>query len=565
MADEYRELCARLKAKTNEACAAVDHETIRDELDDPEFNVGTWLGNHLPPQRTQEPGELEGRRINHLDGLIELAAEIKREIAEETISKETAIRILADTRPLAEMRRMHRKERAPPPAEAAPLPKRARKQPVRHSGEGGGLVELTSSTSVGMSGPRAAAAPAPPPRTEVRWEELDPPRTRSEPPTTTHHTHALTWWRRAWDSGEGAPRARELLASAQARGELQGPEEFTECHGKRQRSGAEGGKRSLRYCAYNDTELAPKTVDEVYDMAEDPRRLGALVGVARCGHGHPAFDNGRGYLAYVKQDKPAGTVLGCYGGVTRLDGDEVDSGHGRAHCQFGLNVSIPPADSVEQSSQSLSQSLSQSQGPEEDEEPPARRHLFIDADKTANELAFLNDYRTDVVNYDKPAKQEGHVRGKKLNPRINVAPLIVLLKDDIIPRMLFVTTQAVRQNEELMLDYGNEFWEFELKNASQASQSSQEEGSQASQEQGSQASQASQASQPLRRRNSGLGRAMLSPTARANSAGAKLQRLREQLDSERERRAELLKVCGASNPETVAELRPGHKAFAPCR
>ena len=192
MADEYRELCARLKAKTNEADDAVGHETIRDVLDDPEFNVGTWLDNHLPPQRAQEPGEPERQRIKHLDGLIKLAAEIKREVDEKIFTKETAIHILADTRPLTEMRSMHRKERAPPPAEQAPLPKRARKQPVRHSGEGGGLVELTSSTSVAMSGPRAAAAPASPPRTEVRWEDLDPPRTRSEPPTTTtHHTHAL--------------------------------------------------------------------------------------------------------------------------------------------------------------------------------------------------------------------------------------------------------------------------------------------------------------------------------------------------------------------------------------
>ena len=80
-------------------------------------------------------------------------------------------------------------------------------------------------------------------------------------------------------------------------------------------------------------------------------------------------------------------------------------------------------------------------------------HLEINAAVQANELAFVNDFRRDTSyqNYANPAKQQGW--------RPNVAMVVVWLATEELPRLLFVCIAAVNAGEELLVDYGEKFWQ----------------------------------------------------------------------------------------------------------
>ena len=176
-----------------------------------------------------------------------------------------------------------------------------------------------------------------------------------------------------------------------------------------------------------------KVAKQIKRMIKNPFKVKENVGIFKItDREHPAFigrksDDHPPYGAMALKNLPSRKVLGAYGGVTKLDMmDDLDRSADRADCQFALHVD----------------------------------HLFVDADKCCNELAFFNDYRTDTTHYRDPERQEGYYKckGKAKNTRHNTEVLIAWKQNELLPRVFFITNRAVQANEELMIDYGDAYW-----------------------------------------------------------------------------------------------------------
>ena len=89
--------------------------------------------------------------------------------------------------------------------------------------------------------------------------------------------------------------------------------------------------------------------------------------------------------------------------------------------------------------------------------------IFVaDASKCKNIGAFINDYRTDIVNY----KGQQHRR-----PNCKIIDVIINGK----PRIFITNTKPIYKGEQLLLDYGNEFWKRYHLNKLQADAAKQAE------------------------------------------------------------------------------------------
>ena len=77
------------------------------------------------------------------------------------------------------------------------------------------------------------------------------------------------------------------------------------------------------------------------------------------------------------------------------------------------------------------------------------QRLVVDGNSVCNELAMCNDYRTNIRRYYDASCQE---RGA------NTEMVEVTLPGYDVPCILLVTTAAVSKNDEILLDYGNDYW-----------------------------------------------------------------------------------------------------------
>lgn len=180
---------------------------------------------------------------------------------------------------------------------------------------------------------------------------------------------------------------------------------------------------------------------QVLDLAGSPERLSELVKVGEITDAsHPAYQPAvagvrkKAYLAYAGVALKEHTVLGWYGGVTKTvaeaEAEEAALGGRESHYGMRLECTV-------------------SWG--------ARAQLEIDgAECGGNELGCVNDYRTDLENYDKLDQQ---TRG---GPNAKVCE--VWIEDEPMPRACFVTTKRLAAGEEITIDYSNGFWATRLAN-----------------------------------------------------------------------------------------------------
>ena len=264
-----------------------------------------------------------------------------------------------------------------------------------------------------------------------------------------------------------------------------------------------------------ESEHAGTKVDQqILAMIESPDKVEENVAVFDItDENHSAFKHRKSkehpaYGAFARRKLQKATVLGPYGGVTKVHGDEVDRSEERADCQFYLEVETAEGEA-----------------------------MFVDADKSCNHLAFCNDYRTDVDHWDDPKKQEGYCKGR--NKRHNTEVLIAWKDGELFPRVFFLTTRVVQANEELMLDYGDAYWlgsdeESEPEDGDDASTTAARCSSSQSSQSLPQLSQSSSQPFGLRRRKSLPG-----VLARTTSGMAERERLRSELVQMRDRQRQL--------------------------
>ena len=73
--------------------------------------------------------------------------------------------------------------------------------------------------------------------------------------------------------------------------------------------------------------------------------------------------------------------------------------------------------------------------------------VFVgDASKYKNIGAFINDYRDDINNYEGPQRRK--------EPNCKILDFIINGK----PRIFITNTKPIHKGEQLLLDYGNDFW-----------------------------------------------------------------------------------------------------------
>ena len=179
--------------------------------------------------------------------------------------------------------------------------------------------------------------------------------------------------------------------------------------------------------------------EQITRVAAAPETLSELVRVGEITDSlHPAYVSSSGpesgsrksYLAYAAVDLKQHTVLGFYGGVTKTVQEAAVDEIERANVShYGLRLQCTAS--------------------------WGRSQLEIDAAECGgNELRYVNDYRTDVKNYDDPSRQ---LRG---GPNAKVCE--VWLEGEPTPRACFITIKAIGAGDEITIDYSNGFWETEL-------------------------------------------------------------------------------------------------------
>jgi hypothetical protein len=126
------------------------------------------------------------------------------------------------------------------------------------------------------------------------------------------------------------------------------------------------------------------------------------------------------YLAYAKTDIEAGGLLGLYMG-------KIQVGDGGTDYCFDL-----PGIDIRQARHQVSGSL------------------YIDAHAQCNELAFVNDFRADVLNFDDISKQAGKAP--------NCETLAVWFRGSNLPQVAYIATEKIMAGEEILIDYGDAYW-----------------------------------------------------------------------------------------------------------
>ena len=138
----------------------------------------------------------------------------------------------------------------------------------------------------------------------------------------------------------------------------------------------------------------------IKDMADYPLLLQSLVVVGRImDTDHPVWaGESPAYGAFAAQDIARHTVLGCYGGLTKLLSEHEKDQKARkgSDAHYGFDLSMTGDDT-----------------------------LVVDGHDSCNELAFVNDYRTDIERYAEAWAQRRS---------FNAAPVEVWLPSDTMPR-----------------------------------------------------------------------------------------------------------------------------------
>eukprot|EP01043_Picozoa_sp_COSAG02_P003279 COSAG02_NODE_79_length_40228_cov_18.435762_34_plen_392_part_00 len=134
-------------------------------------------------------------------------------------------------------------------------------------------------------------------------------------------------------------------------------------------------------------------------------------------------------LAFARKEIAEGTVLGVYSGEVMLRSESYNREREAPLAYRGKSIDL---------------AMTSEWGDDA---------LVIDANRQCNELAFINDYRTDIKNYDDHTLQTREP---------NVQFVEVMLKNDCVPTVAVATLRAVRKNEELLLDYGDSYWAHKL-------------------------------------------------------------------------------------------------------
>jgi len=177
----------------------------------------------------------------------------------------------------------------------------------------------------------------------------------------------------------------------------------------------------------------------------DPGRLKQLVTVGRIvDRSHPCWDGQRpSYGAFAKRDLAPDTVLGVYGGVLRLSAEVAEreeAGQTLQHFGFNMSLTLQP---VSTNSRWAAEDTGQG--------------LTIDAGGCCNELAMVNDYRSDIGT---AANRHFALPEKQRRQHPNVWPVEVWLKGQPQPVMVFIVgKEKIRKGQELYIDYSDSFWE----------------------------------------------------------------------------------------------------------
>ena len=237
---------------------------------------------------------------------------------------------------------------------------------------------------------------------EVRWEQLEPSR--------EHAADASSM------SEAAATRARALL------GRGAGPTRWGE----------------------NCERWYPLEAQIAAAVAE-PERLQQLGTVGRIvDRSHPCWDGQRpSYGAFAKRDLAPDTVLGVYGGVLRLSAEVAEreeAGQTLQHFGFNMSLTLQP---VSTNSRWAAEDTGQG--------------LTIDAGGCCNELAMVNDFRSDIGT---AANRHFALPEKQRRQHPNVYPVEVWLKGQPQPVMVFIVgKEKIRKGQELYIDYSDSFWE----------------------------------------------------------------------------------------------------------
>jgi len=131
------------------------------------------------------------------------------------------------------------------------------------------------------------------------------------------------------------------------------------------------------------------------------------------------------YGLYAKKNLSPGTLLGEYTGLIRFE-DELNTQERQEVRRYDMNLDIGAGKEMERWSKVAVPKF------------PNRKDfsLFIDASKHRSEMAYINDIR--------PDRQENTV-------------FVSLFIHDW-PHVVVMTTREVRRGQQLLIEYGNEYW-----------------------------------------------------------------------------------------------------------
>jgi hypothetical protein len=181
------------------------------------------------------------------------------------------------------------------------------------------------------------------------------------------------------------------------------------------------------------TVLAPESdlLAQLKQLAHATNQVSTYVAVGNISdRSNPAYrDPAEGepsQLAFARKAAAAGTVIGLYSGEVMLQSESEER---------------ETAAKPEYRGKTIDLSYSHSWGEDA---------LVLDANRCCNELAFINDYRTDVHHFEDESLQ---------TRRPNVEFMFVRLLNEVIPVVAVVTLHAIAERTEFLLDYGHSYWQ----------------------------------------------------------------------------------------------------------
>ena len=77
--------------------------------------------------------------------------------------------------------------------------------------------------------------------------------------------------------------------------------------------------------------------------------------------------------------------------------------------------------------------------------------MEIDGERGTNELAMINDYRSDV-------SEQALLQDALQQRSPNAEAVEVWLDGDALPSVVFVSSKAIAKHAEITIDYGAEYW-----------------------------------------------------------------------------------------------------------